>query len=111
MYDSDGRVVDGRVRSFFCGAPICAEAMAMLAAVELAAHHGARTIILSDCQSLTIAVEDQPDQWPWEAASITQILRNHREIVITHVGRSEVHEADCLAKRARDESLTDFWLL
>ncbi|CAN1159431.1 hypothetical protein LINPERHAP2_LOCUS22702 [Linum perenne] len=89
--------------------------MALLAAVELAAQHGERTIILSDCLTLTKGLEDQPDQWPWEVAaimaSITMVLRNHREISINHVGRAEVHEADRLAKRARDENLMDFWLL
>ncbi|CAN1153092.1 Putative ribonuclease H protein At1g65750 [Linum perenne] len=74
-----------------------------------------QTIILSDCQTLTNAVKDQHDRWPWEAAaiiaSITQIMRNHREISITYVGRMEVHEADLLAKRARDENLSNFWLI
>ncbi|CAN1134999.1 hypothetical protein LINPERHAP2_LOCUS8604, partial [Linum perenne] len=114
-YDSEGRVVDGRVRSFFCRAPICAEAMALMAAVKLASSNDCRTIILSDCQVLTKALKDQPDQWPWEVAAIlatiTQTLRNYEEISVLHVGRSEVREADRLAKRARDEQLSDFWLV
>ncbi|CAN1122441.1 hypothetical protein LINPERHAP2_LOCUS1345 [Linum perenne] len=114
MYDTEGSVVDGRVGHFFCGAPICVEARASLAAVELASGYGVETIILSDCQTLTNAVKDQHDRWPWEAAaiiaSITQIMRNHREISITYVGKMGVHEADMLAKRARDENLSNFWL-
>ncbi|CAN1144639.1 hypothetical protein LINPERHAP2_LOCUS14210 [Linum perenne] len=112
MYDSEGRVVDGRVGSFVCGAAICAESRALLAAVELAARYAERTLIFLDCQTLTNALNDEPDQWPWEViaivASITQILSNHWEISIIHVGRSEVHEVDRLAKRARDEDLSDF---
>ncbi|CAN1167429.1 hypothetical protein LINPERHAP2_LOCUS27241 [Linum perenne] len=115
VYDNEGRVVDGRARSFVCRAPICAEAMAILKAVELAADYEASTIILSDCLALTKALEDQPEQWPWEAAailaSISHILRNHMEISIVHVGRNEVAEADRLAKRARDEALADFHLM
>ncbi|CAN1120411.1 hypothetical protein LINPERHAP2_LOCUS176, partial [Linum perenne] len=115
VYDSEGRVVDDRVGIFVCGAVICVEARALLAAVELAARYGERTLIFSDCQTLTNALNDQPDQWPWEAAaivaSITQILSNHWEISMTHVGRSEVHEANRLVKRARDEDLSNFWLL
>ncbi|CAN1147239.1 hypothetical protein LINPERHAP2_LOCUS15757 [Linum perenne] len=115
MYDAEGRVVDGRVGSFICGAPICAEARAVLAAVELAASYGEEVLILSNCQTLTNALMDRPDQWPWEAAviiaSITHVLRNHRVLSITHVGRTEVHDADILAKRARDENLSQFWCL
>ncbi|CAN1134885.1 hypothetical protein LINPERHAP2_LOCUS8536 [Linum perenne] len=115
IYDNEGRVVDGRARSFFCGTAICAEAMAILAATELASGYEAETVILSDCQVLTKALEDQPDQWPWEAApilaSISQILRNHRTISIVHVGRDEVAEADRLAKRARDDVLADFHMV
>ncbi|CAN1144641.1 hypothetical protein LINPERHAP2_LOCUS14212 [Linum perenne] len=81
MYASEWRVVDGRVGSFVRGAAICAEARALLAAVELAARYAERTLIFSNCQTLTNALNDEPDQWPWEAAaivaSITQILSNH----------------------------------
>ncbi|CAN1137545.1 hypothetical protein LINPERHAP2_LOCUS10138 [Linum perenne] len=70
MYDSVGRLLDGRLRSFFCGAAICAEAWALLAVVELAASYGERTLIFSDCQTLMKALMDQLDQWPWEAAEI-----------------------------------------
>ncbi|CAN1145655.1 hypothetical protein LINPERHAP2_LOCUS14798 [Linum perenne] len=114
MYDNEGRVVDGRARCFFCRAAICAEAIAVEPAIELAAGLGVDTVILSDCEVFTKALEDQPDQWPWEVAailaSISQILRNHREISILHVGRNEVAEADLMAKRARNDVLAEFRL-
>ncbi|CAN1132965.1 hypothetical protein LINPERPRIM_LOCUS30393, partial [Linum perenne] len=91
MYNAEGRVVDGRVRSFVCREPISAEAMALKAAADLAASYGRRTIVVSDCQTLIEALKDQLDQWPWKVAailaSITQTLRNHEEISIFHVGR------------------------
>ncbi|CAN1187028.1 hypothetical protein LINPERHAP2_LOCUS38483 [Linum perenne] len=115
MYDNEGRVVDGRARSFVCGAPISAEATALLVAVQLAASYDASTIIFSDCLTLTKALQNQPDQWPWEAAailaSISQIMRDRSNISIFHVGREEVREADSLAKRARDNPLVDVGLI
>ncbi|CAN1178011.1 hypothetical protein LINPERHAP2_LOCUS33437 [Linum perenne] len=114
MFDNEGRVVDGRARSFFCGAPICAEATALLAAVELAMRYNVRTVIMSDCLTLIKALEDQPDQWPWEVAavlaSISHLLRNAADFSIVHVGRNEVRDADRLAKQARDEDIADFGL-
>ncbi|CAN1140691.1 hypothetical protein LINPERHAP2_LOCUS12012 [Linum perenne] len=115
MFDNEGRVVDGRARSFFCGAPICAEATTLLAAVELATRFNVRTVIMSDCLTLTKALEDQPDQCPWEVvavlACISHLLRNAADISIVHVGRNEVRDADHLAKRSRDEDIADFKLM
>ncbi|CAN1160049.1 hypothetical protein LINPERHAP2_LOCUS23075 [Linum perenne] len=110
LFDSEGRVVDGRARKFFCRASICAE---IWAALELAVKEENSITIYSDCQILTKAIHDQPDQWPWEAASIlaliTQLLTNHTGISIIHVGRNEVHGADHIAKMARDERIPNFW--
>ncbi|CAN1124733.1 hypothetical protein LINPERHAP2_LOCUS2509 [Linum perenne] len=114
MYDNERRDVDGRARSFVCGAPISAEATTLLVAVELAVSYDASTIIFSDCLTLAKALQNQPDQWPWEAAAIlastSQIMRDQSNISIFHVGREEVREADILAKRARDNPLVDVGL-
>ncbi|CAN1279154.1 hypothetical protein LINPERPRIM_LOCUS16906 [Linum perenne] len=113
-YDAAGRVIDGRARNFCCRAPIFAEANGLLAAVDLAIHDTRTTIILTDCQAITRALTDTQDLWPWEAASvIASIQRNLQvstHITFQHVPRSEVHEADRIAKKARDDLLPLDWL-
>ncbi|CAN1133224.1 hypothetical protein LINPERPRIM_LOCUS30528 [Linum perenne] len=113
-YDAEGRVLDGRARKFCCRAPICAEAYGLLAAVEMAAQDMRRTLILTDCLSLTKAIQEDQEKWPWEAASviasIQQRMKDNLHIFVHHVQRSEVHEADRIAKMARDELLPLDWL-
>ncbi|CAN1131534.1 hypothetical protein LINPERPRIM_LOCUS13869 [Linum perenne] len=105
-YDSEGRVLDGRARKFLCRAPICAEALGLLAAVEMASTDIRRTLIISDCLFLISAIHEDQDKWPWEAASviasIQQLMNTNSHITVTHARRMETREADRIAKLARD---------
>ncbi|CAN0927420.1 hypothetical protein LINGRAHAP2_LOCUS35891 [Linum grandiflorum] len=62
--DSHGFVYDGRVGLTFVSSPIAAEAKAIHAAVEYAAHHQGPSRISSDCQLLIEILKDDSKPWP-----------------------------------------------
>ncbi|CAN1292760.1 hypothetical protein LINPERPRIM_LOCUS21725 [Linum perenne] len=114
VYDSEGRVVDGRARSFFCRAPLCAEALVILEALQIAASDQVDTIVLTDSKSIVLALENHKDDWPWEAASfiaqIKQVMETSSNIHVIWVRRDEIREADRVAKLARDNRLPLNWV-
>ncbi|CAN1152727.1 hypothetical protein LINPERPRIM_LOCUS29110 [Linum perenne] len=114
MTDAEGRILDGRARSFFCRSPLGAEAEALLAAVELAGDNNCGTVILTDSQILYTSLYNPQDQWPWEIAAT--LARIHYALARTHnttimkADRSEVQQADHIARLMRDDVLPTNWL-
>ncbi|CAN1257500.1 hypothetical protein LINPERPRIM_LOCUS9617 [Linum perenne] len=106
MTDTEGRILDGRVGSFFYRSPIGAEAEGLLAAVEMAGSDPRGTLILTDSQLVFRCLSSQHDQWPWEItatmAKIKHALERTRNVQILKVDRSEVRQADRVAKMMRD---------
>ncbi|CAN1161617.1 hypothetical protein LINPERHAP2_LOCUS24030 [Linum perenne] len=114
VYDSEGRVVDGRARSFFCRAPICAKAIAILEALHMGRGEQRTTQVITDCMALTSALQNNEDAWPWKAAAtlarIKQMLEANPQVHLRYVPRTEVHTADRIAKMAHDDRLPLDWL-
>ncbi|CAN1828501.1 Putative ribonuclease H protein At1g65750 [Linum perenne] len=114
VYDSEGRVVDGRARSFFCRAPICAEALAVLEAVQIAFLEQGDIVIFTDSKTIVSALDRQYEEWPWEVAGfiaqIKQWLTARSNIQIRWVNRQVISEVDRIAKMARDNCLPPNWV-
>ncbi|CAN1784919.1 Putative ribonuclease H protein At1g65750 [Linum perenne] len=114
VYDSEGRVVDGRARSFFCRAPICAEALGILAAVHIATSDDSSAIILTDSMIMVTALGNEEGDWPWEVAGflaqIKQQLDARPNVVIKWVNREVISKVDSIAKLARDNRLPFDWI-
>ncbi|CAN1172725.1 hypothetical protein LINPERHAP2_LOCUS30264 [Linum perenne] len=87
---------------------------ALLAAVNLAAAYQEETHIISDSQTLVSSLVAPQDQWPWEVAAvlarILQALVHSPNVTIRKASRSEVKEADRIARRMRDGELPPDWL-
>ncbi|CAN1142947.1 hypothetical protein LINPERHAP2_LOCUS13355, partial [Linum perenne] len=114
MFNSEGHAIDGVAGSFFCRAPIVAEAYALLSAVRLACRENLSAIILSDCQQLTSALRGHHSSWPWECsaiiADIVLLLSSNPCIEVSHCRRTEVKLADNVANLARRGILLPGWL-
>ncbi|CAN1187529.1 hypothetical protein LINPERPRIM_LOCUS31904 [Linum perenne] len=113
MYNGNEMVVDGRAGNFFCRAPGCAEAIAVLNAVQMALREGGTCVIWSDCASITTAIDNPPHLWPWESASIIAAIKTilvSSDITIIFKGRAFVGEADRIARLAREDRLPMQWV-
>ncbi|CAN1136118.1 hypothetical protein LINPERPRIM_LOCUS20893 [Linum perenne] len=78
-------------------AQVCAEAYAVLHAVNLAKLGNSPVTIFSDCAIVVEALKNPPHSWPWECesilASIIKALRNGDWITIQHCKRQIVCKA------------------
>ncbi|CAL1376997.1 unnamed protein product [Linum trigynum] len=62
---SHDEVYDGKAETFLCSYMIQAEAFGLLNVILIAAQDPIPTSIRSDCQSLTLALRQNPLLWPW----------------------------------------------
>ncbi|CAL1408918.1 unnamed protein product [Linum trigynum] len=82
---------DGKAGRILCSSPIEAEALAILAACQVAADDHVPSTILSDSKVLVDDVQSDPSLWPWRCFaplnSITKILRCSSWIRLSFAGR------------------------
>ncbi|CAN1786653.1 Putative ribonuclease H protein At1g65750 [Linum perenne] len=114
VYNAEGNVVNGRAGSVKCAAPVCAEAYAVLRAIELFKTIDAPTIIYSDCSVLVDSIAGHHLNWPWSIssilASITRMLYWNQNIHVSKASRSTIQLAHSITVQARDDSLSPDWL-
>ncbi|CAN1140827.1 Putative ribonuclease H protein At1g65750 [Linum perenne] len=115
LLSTNGNVIDGKAGSFFCRTSICAEATALLNAVNLALLYPYPTVIFSDCRVVVEALRSPHHQWPWECeatlAYISDTLLTAHWIEIQHCRRQFVHKVDRVAKLSRDNLLPPNWMV
>ncbi|CAN1164788.1 Putative ribonuclease H protein At1g65750 [Linum perenne] len=114
VYNAEGNVVNGRAGSEKCAAPVCAEAYAVLRAIELVKTIDTPTVIYSDCSVLVDSTAGHQLNWPWSIssilASITRMLYWNQNIHVSKASRTTIQLAHSIAVQARDDSLSPDWL-
>ncbi|CAN1181154.1 Putative ribonuclease H protein At1g65750 [Linum perenne] len=114
LYNIQGKAVNGQAGSFKCAAPLCAEARAVLIAVQMAKMITTPTDIDSDFLILVNALRDHHHNWPWQIsgilATLQQLLFWNQQIRVSYVPRSSVQAAHHIAIQARDNVLPPDWL-
>ncbi|CAN1787615.1 hypothetical protein LINPERHAP1_LOCUS17719 [Linum perenne] len=114
IYNAMGDVVNGKAGSMLCAAPICAEAYAVLHAIQMVLDISDPTIIYSDSSVLVDSIAGDHDKWPWSIsgilASITRLLYWNQQIQVCKVQRSAVQSAHQVAVQTRDNLLPLDWL-
>ncbi|CAL1384095.1 unnamed protein product [Linum trigynum] len=113
--NSHGQVYDGKAETFLCSHPIQAEALGLLNAILLAVQDGIPTCIRTDCQVLSLALNQDSSAWPWHCratiAQMSLLLRSAPWIRIEFVPRRLNRLADWVACQVRDASLPLEWIL
>ncbi|CAN1146778.1 Putative ribonuclease H protein At1g65750 [Linum perenne] len=114
VYNAEGHVVNGKAGNVMCAAPVCAEAYAVLSAVDLVKNIAAPTLIHTDSSIIVDSITRPQQDWPWNIAgllaSITRLLYWNQQIHISKSTRSTVQQAHCIAVQARDDLLPLDWL-
>ncbi|CAN0855442.1 LINE-1 retrotransposable element ORF2 protein [Linum grandiflorum] len=114
IYNTDGKLTDGKAGTFHCNSAIAAEATAILNSIAITANDDSRTTIFSDCLSIVTALHAPKHRWPWICSAILQRIHNalaqQNHITVNFTPRTRNTVADSIAKAARRGILPPSWL-